>query len=320
MQRTVDKMGMDDVLRAGVHTFEIVTRDCNLKKLPSYVNEAYRRKGDALCVVEINPHKANEVDGLRQCVYGSASKVQAVIERAAKEMQWADDWHFSRVDFCFDCSLPFEETEKLTRLLIMLMATSKDWTNHYFSNDLLNLGGKTTRVDDKYARKPYFDYQIDHYNRSYIDQSDYDTQIINRLEFRMAGKAIADCDGRRNVRKIVDKWLQIMREAIEPGTLATMETKHAAALYSQWQANQMRGSGLDKKRIKQFIRAHDNHIFTRGEVAALFKLDVPEAAPKKIKEKMDDLLKSFAVELFTTVDLIDFCDLLKIVAEEYFRG
>lgn len=324
MQRQLEKIKASGVV-AGVHTVEIKAksadyRDGETGRRWEYVSNHYQQYGEH--VIVLNPHKANLTpEGLYKCLYGNRAGVEATIAQAAQEMRWSDDWRFSRVDFCFDLQCPYEDSDKLVRLFQLMVAKTAELDNLWMTYDPATLVTKSTTVKHEAWNT---ERAVDHYNRALLDQKKFDTQVINRLEFRTGGLALTNCGGKRNMRAPVDLWLGIIDKAMTKDTHQTVEDQAARAFYDKWLKAKAVGGA---KRIAQFIRMRSELIYTRRQLEEIFTLafeDEVVLAPRaKAKEAVRNLLKTesgFRADLYTLPDLVEFAALLWNTAESYFES
>lgn len=324
MKRQLDKIKASGVV-AGVHTVEVKAkqadyRDRETGELWDYVNNHYQQYGGH--VIVLNPHKANLTsEGLYKCLYGDRAGVDAAIARAAQEMQWSDDWRFSRIDFCFDLQCPYKDSDKLVRLFQLMVAKSAELNNLWTTNDPATLVTKSTTV--KYEAWNT-ERAVDHYNRALLDQRKFDTRVINRLEFRTGGLALTNCGGERNMRAPVDLWRGIIDKAMTEEVLRAVEDQAARAVYDLWLEAKETGGA---KRIAQFFRMRSELIYTRRQLEEIFTLAFEDEVvldPRaKAKEAVRNLLKTesgFKADLYTLPDLVEFSALLWNTAECYFES
>lgn len=327
MERQLDKIKASGVV-AGVHTVEVKAkqadyRDRETGELWDYVNNHYQQYGGH--VIVLNPHKANLTpEGLYKCLYGDRAGVDAAIARAAQEMQWSDDWRFSRIDFCFDLQCPYKDSDKLVRLFQLMVAKSAELNNLWTTNDPATLVTKSTTV--KYEAWNT-ERAVDHYNRALLDQRKFDTRVINRLEFRTGGLALTNCGGERNMRAPVDLWRGIIDKAMTEEILRAVEDQAARAVYDLWQLEKELG---DMEQITQYIRGNARWVYTRRQLEQILTLaceskrsDIDlRVSREKVKrscKSITDAKKNFRTGLYTLSEVEEFAALLWNAAEDYFR-
>lgn len=324
MQRQLDKIKASGVV-AGVHTVEVKAKQADYRnretgELWDYVSNHYQQYGGH--VIVLNPHKANLTpEGLYKCLYGDRAGVDVAIARAAQEMQWSDDWRFSRIDFCFDLQCPYKDSDKLVRLFQLMVAKSAELNNLWTTYDPATLVTKSTTVKHEAWNT---ERAVDHYNRALLDQQKFDTRVINRLEFRTGGLALTNCGGERNMRAPVDLWLGIIDKSMTEEILRAVEDQAARAVYDLWLEAQALGGA---KRIAQFFRMRSELIYTRRQLEEIFTLAFEDEVildPRaKAKEAVKNLLKTesgFKADLYTLPDLVEFSALLWNTAEGYFES
>lgn len=261
-------------------------------------------------IFRINPHKADKTeDGRYKCVYGSVKAVERVLKRAHKTFKWSDDWHFSRVDLCFDANLPYAETSKLTRLLLMMFAYENGLNNRYYSIDPLMNIERTFKVTNRIDWKTPKVLEAEHYDREQKDQNDFDTQIINRLELRMEGDRIKE-DARQNLRTATRQLIDKLREAITEQTLNGVVEWCTEGVYRQWLDVRAAG-GIE--RLPTFVKSNPNKVYTLQQVAGMFA----ENGANNPEQDAYNLKRRFQGELFNLTDLVAYGKLLKKAAAQF---
>lgn len=228
----------------------------------------------------LNPHKeAKDENGMNHCHYGDAAAVEEIIN--GHKQNWDADWAFTRIDYCFDLQEPYARTEKLGRLFLLLMAQAMNLNNRYHSIDPMTGNAKTTSVRNS-------QYQIEHYDRSQKDQRYFDRQIINRLEFRMIGKAIRYP---RDPFASVERWFEIINKSVTPENLQAVENATAQMCHAEWEKRE----GV---RLPAFLHSHQRLICTRGQLLKTFALSGYRNPSEAVKNFMRT-----KIELVTLTDV-----------------
>ena len=303
---------------AGVHTFELRAKGydatVDVDSLPYIRNHGFNpRYGKGICKIEINPHKAERhtVEGVEKykCLYGTNTGVEAVLKRAIDELGLKEPY-LSRVDVCFNLGAPYEETDKLTRLLLLLLAQSEGLQNRYTSIDPLTNERKSISVRTRHKPNSPFQIQIEHYNRSQINQDEYDTVIINRLEMRLIGAVIGMI---KSFSSAVESCKQMLDRAVTRHILGDVETRLTDGLIKFYHAEKAI-TGVSK--IGVFARTNADQIYTRKQLVRLFTEESrnAEASERKFRSRYND------IELYTLQDLNTYADLLKREAEKYLEA
>lgn len=302
---------------AGVHTFEVRVKDYKRtdEKLPylrsAPIKTAERRGGE--WIIQINPHRAEQTeDGRYKCVYGSLSAVEGVLLDARDKMEWSDDWRLSRVDLCFDLGSPYEETSRLTRLLLLVFSACYNLNNRYYSIDPLMNIERTFKVSEDVngMRRPRL--EAEHYDRSQKNQEKYDTQVINRLELRMTGKEIKKAGAQQSLQRASEYLVRQLQAAVSLGNMQSVTEACAMTLYDEWaRAFQKIGTG----RLPTFIRVNPQKVYTRKQIELLFDMNGDNA-----EQAAKNLCRTFRTELFKLVDLQSYVDLLTLAADSFLKN
>lgn len=285
-----------------------------VQPLPQYLRNV-SRSTDGYKLM-INPHRDDTtIQGKFKTIYGDRAAIESVMNRAVQELHLSDDWRYSRIDFAIDFDCPYTDTDKITRLFLLLLSESERLGNRYTTKDPYSGTPKTTRIgNDRHNTVT----QIEHYNRALVDQSAYDIRVINRLEFRLGGLALTNLNACQNMRPAVEAWLNILDKAITPETLAKVEYQTARALFDEWQAVKASGS---MKQIAQYIRAHSDCIYTRNQLKHLFMLESSDSdKAEKAAKNLWSNNKALRSELYTLTDLEEYRDTIWNAAQGYLNG
>lgn len=279
--------------------------------MPPYLR-SIRKASDGLKLM-INPHRNDTViSGKFKTLYGDRAAIETVVARAVEELQLADDWYYSRIDLAIDMDCPYEQTDKITRLLLLMLSVQNGLNNRYMSVEPYTGTLKTTRVGDE---KHNTLKQIEHYNRALVDQTAYDTCVINRLEFRLGGLALTNINAHKDMRPAIEKWREILDKSITPQALANVEYQAARVLFDEWQSVKASGS---MKQLAQYIRAHSDRIYTRNQLKHIFMFEHSDS-DKAAKAAKNLWINShvFRSELYTLTDLVEYRDGIWNAAQAY---
>jgi len=231
----------------------------------------------------INPHKADEpTNGLYHFEYDGLTRHKEIMQRICKELNM-NEYIIRRFDVCLDTDQPYEQTEKITRLIMLLLGENIGADNRYASYDPLTLESKTTRIQngDKKTRT----LEMEHYNRAVIDQTKWDTTIINRFELRAMG---ARAGKNHDERSIVQGWIDRL-QSIDPADIRGLESTLNSGIYAGWEAYAKEsGKQTSKADFNAYLRFNADHIYSRAQLKDLFTLygkDDPEKAVQHIVSK-----------------------------------
>lgn len=112
-------------------------------------------------------------------------------------------------------------------------------------------------------------YQIEHYNRALIDQSNWEGEaILNRFELRAMGIAAGIGSTEES---IVQRWIERFR-AIADGIEARLEAQcqqFNEGLITAFQAREKQTCECRSSDVNSFIKAHADHIYTRSQMVDL---------------------------------------------------
>lgn len=299
-----------------IHTMEIkVTSELNYPDFMTRYNaldyaSEIRRCGGGLYSLRVNPHKINGVDdkGLYYLRYLSLNEHKSILDRIQADLG-AESLTVTRLDLCCDPQIDYAPTEKLLRFLVLMLANQIEAHNRYMSVDPLTLETKTIRVETKkgYNGKNYNgELQIEHYNRTLLDQSSWDYTVLNRLEFRSSGTEAGE---NYSVEEIIDRWksrLQAVSEPVEmTQRMRTVENAVNQTLIERWKQLSFLMDAPTGKTFNDFVFFNLNHIFTRRQMMNLFMLygDTEQQAENRAKNIRRDRRRAFKGQLFTKKQL-----------------
>jgi len=300
-----------------IHTMEIkVHTTQNHKQFYSIYNDKpYLRDAKALgngtYTMIVNPHllKGLDADGKRQFRYIPLSEHKQILEAIKQELP-IDSLTVTRLDICADPQIDYCYSEKVLRLLVLMLANEISADNRYMSVDPLTLETKTIRVDARkgYNGKTYNGgLQVENYNRGLLDQTEYDNTVINRLEFRASGTEAGE---NYSPDQIVERWktrLQAISDRLMmPDRLQAIEKAINQALHEQWRQLVILCSDKPtSKMFNDFVFFNLSSIYTRRQMIELFKLcgDTEQQAQDRNKNIRRLGRKTFRGQLLTEKQL-----------------
>lgn len=247
-------------LIAGIHTLEVETqqsfKNANYVGWKSFDRETERNR------TKINPHKLKQDEnGKWQTVYGSLKKYKAAMAQIYAEQGIdAATVDYRRMDLCVDSDEPYEQTARLYRLFLLLMAQEYKTDNDYMSVEPLTCAPKSMRIAKRRKNSRNSALEIENYNRANIYQKRYDREVINRLEFRLMGRRMSSIN---TPEKLIEKWRELIDSAVTPEKFKTLEQSMAVKLLSR--SFDLRVSPKD-----MLVIASD-WILTKGQIGEMYK-------------------------------------------------
>lgn len=188
----------------------------------------------------------------------------------------------TRIDFRFDCyNSEYEDTFKLNKLLVLLIAEKNNIKNRYQCIDMLTAEPKTLCIKNKYI-------EAEAYNKA-LEEPD---SFINwRLELR--SKALYD-DENENNKELheLKKWYVRLANATETANfnkLTTTINTHLMARYEEQKAKRI------FSKDNEFITKYADFIFSTRQLTDLYKR-MGYARPEK---KTSEYRKNHKIEFFS---------------------
>lgn len=174
------------------------------RKAPACVSRKWVDRYDGTARAIINTHRLNPTpEGKYIFTYGGLQEHLQNMQAVCEEIE-AEDYIIKRMDVCLDAEVPYELTQKLTRLIALMLGEKLSMNNRYESIEPLTGEAKTLRLDNGTKTAPSRQ-QIEHYNRELVGQIDYvGKPIINRFELRSMGLAAGAL---RTEADIVNRWI-----------------------------------------------------------------------------------------------------------------
>lgn len=270
--------------KATIHTLEISVGAQGLEpgflsraRDKDYVREARCAGANEYSLV-INPHKYNgkNADGKYHFEYHSLQRHNELMQLIADDLGF-EDYNIKRLDLCFDTELDYEANEKLLRYIALMLAGEIGADNRYWSIDPLTQEIKTVRASKRigYNGTTYNgELQIEHYDRSKVDQDNWDTFIMNRIELRSMGTEA----GKHHAEgQIIERWRERLQAILRPDIAISVETEVNRGLYEAWERkfkNRMNDAGARKLkgRFNGYLLSNLDSIFTRRQLINLFCL------------------------------------------------
>ena len=174
----------------------------------------------------------------------------------------------NRLDVCLDTAVPYEETEKLTRYIMLALTKEinegEGW-NRYESIDPETEQKITTRVQN--GDHQHKTLEMEHYNRIVIDQRKYNRTVVNRFELRTMGNRAGK--GRAN-RQIVERWLERF-EHLSDEHFEILEQSTSGNLMKEWEKCIARGTEDSATAFNFFLANHNERVYTQRQMFDLFE-------------------------------------------------
>ena len=305
-------------ISAGVHTVEIRAKDYDRQAL--YGNDGYKggkyglKKGVEYTGSEyrfiINPNKSEEntsdrdVTMYKKALVSSVSETEKTLNRDKWELQ-LKDYRYTRVDVCFNIDADYETTAKLVRLLVLTIAKIKSLDNGYLSVDPIDGRKRTLKVSSAETNNPYH-LEIEHYDRSQKEQTDYEEQIKNRLEIRPCGRLLGEGDRADAIKTACNFVIDILNN-LKADDIRNAMAEINEGILKQWKAVKAAGGKYGK-----FETLIGDRLYTETQMRALRK-----AAGANLSNFSRDKAK---FELYAEQDVLDVCRSLTEALKTYLQN
>lgn len=217
----------------------------------------------------VSPHKLYKTEGgLFKWEYFDLMEYKMRMDEIRSELKIAaGEDTLKRFDMCLDTDLPYEQTEKLTRLIVLMLADNIDADNLYWSKNPRTQIILTTRIQN--GDKTSKTLEVEHYNRRTIKQENWDNTVVNRLEFRTMGAAAGAA---HTEEQIIGGWLNRL-EAIKGASLERVTHAVNEGLCREWEQT-LDECGLKptQQRLNDFMIFNRRDIYTREQLAELYRM------------------------------------------------
>lgn len=245
----------------------------------------------------INTHRLHTTpEGKYIFTYGGLQEHQQDMQTICQELE-IDGYIIHRLDVCLDTDVPYAETQKLTRLIALLLGDQIGMENRYISIDPVTFEPKTLRLDnasrDINGGKVFPTRQIEHYNRELIDQTSYTGEpIINRFELRAMGAAAGKT---RTEGDIVSGWIEQLDSLSERDTDKLCQRLNECIVEACGRYTGLVGNAGSTEQ-NNFIKAHADHIYTRQQLINLLGMlgdDDPKRRTNNLKTRTKKLFQLY---------------------------
>lgn len=267
--------------QATIHTMELTYRtsdSINREVVNKWAYETMERRLPYICGSEalpygkgyrfiLNPHRmATDTDGepVKHFEYVPLEEMRQRLAQIGRDLGVDAAECLSRVDICLDTKAPYRETEKMSRLIASLIAVKQGFQNCYSSIDPIDLTPKATRMQNR-PKKKDCTLELEHYNRSLIDQSDWNCKVENRFEFRMYGQQMRHIS---DLAEIPQRWASWLKDALN--ALDALYERLNRSLLEEYAATVHGGDKSSK--FNSFIIFNQKFIYTRKQLNMLFEL------------------------------------------------
>lgn len=299
--------------KATIHTLEIepILPNKYADKPGKWIQEAYKinhpcvtslwlNRHDSTPRVIINPHRLHTTpEGKYIFTYGGLQEHQQDMEVICQELE-IDGYIIHRLDVCLDTNVPYTETQKLTRLIALLLGDQIGMENRYTSIDPITFEPKTLRLDNAgrsdNGNKIHATRQIEHYNRELVNQMDYaGNPIINRFELRAMGVAAGKT---RTEGDIVSGWIERLDSLSEHRIEKLCQRLNEHLIKACGHYTKLVGKTGSTEQ-NNFIKAHADCIYTREQLVDLLGMlgdDDPKRRTNNLKTRTKKLIRLYKLK------------------------
>lgn len=271
-----------------VHTLEIqpILRDANGETFTDWFKRTKERnlpyvRWDEMRPI-INPHKVSRNDDWKFVFeYRTIDEIESAMNKIMEGME-IDGYTIKRLDLCFDTECGYGVSEKLIRLIVLMLSVKEGLNNRFQSIDPLTLEAKTIVAANgtKYTKS----LEIEHYNRELLSQDKWsNAPITNRLELRAMG---AQAGVGRTIRSIAKNWLERL-EGLTEEHLRQVTEQLTDGIYHRWtdyceELDCDRNPSQVTRNV--FYSCQADNIYTKDQLVTLYGND------KQTAKSVDNLL------------------------------
>ena len=269
--------------RATIHTMEIEPVLRYPDEVRSWISKAY--DANCPCISQlypgrygsmpraiINPHRLHATpDGKYSFTYvGLREHLENM--QSVCELLDMEGYIIRRMDVCLDADAPYAQTQKMTRLIALLLGERFSAENRDISTDPLSFEPKTLRLDNtgtySDGRRREWTLQVEHYNRELVNQIRYTGEPIrNRFELRAKG---AQAGYKSSEHSIVTGWIERL-EALSVDDINSLCQRLNEALVEEC-GRYTALTGSTGTNVNAYVRMHLGDIYTRRQMVSLFDM------------------------------------------------
>lgn len=286
----------DSMSRDAMHrwAYEIMERHlpyiCDSEVLP--YGKGYRFK--------LNPHRmATDANGepIKHFEYVPLEEMHRRIAQIGHDLGIDTGECLSRVDICLDTETPYRENEKMIRLITSLVAVRQGFQNRYASIDPIDLTPKTTRMQNR-PKKKDCTLELEHYNRSLLDQSDWNYKVGNRYELRMYGQQMRYIS---TLAEIPQKWSSWFTDCVRASDELYRQLNRG--LLEKYAATTRDGNTTTQ--FNSFVTFNQDYIYTRKQLKMLFEMYAEKFGLTNPRKATENYLARHKTELtlYTAADI-----------------
>lgn len=268
---------------ATIHTMEIEPVLRYPDEVRSWISKAY--DANCPCISQlypgrygsmpraiINPHRLHETpDGKYSFIYMGLREHLENMQTVCEQLDM-EGYIIRRLDVCLDTDAPYAETQKMTRLIALLLGVRFGAENRYISADPITLEPKTLRLDNagtcSDGRHREWTLQVEHYNRALVNQIRYTGEPIrNRFELRAKG---TQAGYRSSEHSIVTGWIERL-DALSGDDISDLGQRLNEVLTEDC-GRFTALVGSTGTNINAYVRMHLSDIYTRKQMVSLFDM------------------------------------------------
>lgn len=280
--------------------------------------DTYRKTANGMCSAKVNLHKLNTAeDGRFIFEYKGLNAILKDLETVCNDIG-AAGWTIKRLDICLDSDAPYQQTQKLTRLIMLMLADQiGNMDNRYVSTDPLTLDAKSIRMangkkrGNNKGRKATL--EMEHYNRALLDQSEWATApVTNRLELRAMREQAGES---HTAEDIVNNWISRF-ECLTEDHLPRVTDTVNKGIFDRWNTTisplYFLGEPPSDRRITELwnhcLLWNSEWLYTKTQLGKLFDLfkaenDWMPGGTAGVRNFLDKKRYGSMIELYTFKDV-----------------
>lgn len=286
LKASIDTLSIASVFESQVHSTKT-----------NYINNDVRvssSAGKREYIYRLNPNKVfKDINGNNKLITSYSDFIKAMNQMVFE--MGLSEYRYSRIDFNVDSyKNTYDELLKLNKCFLLLFLKDSD-TNCYQSTHPLTLTKLTTRI-----QRPYF--QIENYNKAVQEP---DGNVLNRLEIRSLKLKM---ENENIIPNLIKLWQKRFKKALDK--YDGLQIISNDCLYREWIKCK------EKYTIIEFVKKHDDQIFTRNQLTELYDL----LGHPNPSSGASSYCKRFKPAFFTTKDIKNYINIIEKAFQAFLKS
>jgi len=290
-------------LQTQIDTAQIqTTEEINIIKFDFITSSGIYKTNAGDCRYRFNPEKmgmkVNTVSGYNAALHNAIDMIGAECVQ-------------NRLDFCFDSMIPYSDTYKQNRLLLLLVAHKYGFTNLMNTDDPFKLDKKSIKVQD--TKDSNWTYQFEYYNKRIQSPK---SGIESRLELRINKLALSDVPEDLKPETYLSEIIGMLQTVVDvrDSTFTEFVREQNKYLLAKWHEEVIEKQ-MYKQPLSKFLTKYADCFYTSLQITDFIK----RIGNKNYNDTSKDMRKKIKFTLFSKKQMSEYVSEITRSAASFFK-